>query len=457
MARPLCLFHFSCGGTAEPGEHVFPAALGGRRTSGNLSCKACNNALSVLDNALACDLRFLNAMLGVVPDRQKTTVPAEVEDEYGRPLKFSLGRGLQSPLEVRELGTIDGERNFAVLASTRAELEKFIAASRSSGKKLKLNEFQERRTLFSQPLRARSGFGGPETFRAVTRLALHYLSEADPDLARHDALRPTKEWILGHSIGDRAWLDYSSALAALGDWKDEPTHSLIVARTESGEVLGHVSFFGVFRVTALLGHAVGPRFCRRVRVYPLRANRGRDVVEDTDAPALASAPSFPAERDPQADDGIVRGMARAQRYWEQVGRRRAAEALEKDLALAVEQPPPARQAAVWRALDERCQPVYDHLVGVVTALRARLHDSEAENWLRGFCDAVLATSLADDWGISPVARYLVRRITDHLVDELDGDLEAGLPSVPDLEDVLFGPRGTRAVCEVLRQVLTVPE
>ena len=57
-----------CGQAAGSGEHVFPAALGGRRINKNIYCTTHDNSYSSLVADLANQVDVLNAQLGVVPD-----------------------------------------------------------------------------------------------------------------------------------------------------------------------------------------------------------------------------------------------------------------------------------------------------------------------------------------------------------------------------------------------------
>jgi hypothetical protein len=73
-----------CNGHAGSGEHVFPAAFGGRRTNRRIYCETHNNAFGRHVATLLNALDIVNAIIGVIPDRQKEIRPAEVRN-YGTP------------------------------------------------------------------------------------------------------------------------------------------------------------------------------------------------------------------------------------------------------------------------------------------------------------------------------------------------------------------------------------
>ena len=57
-----------CGGATGSREHVFPAALGGRRVNKGIYCGTHNNGFSPLAAILSSQLTAVNALLGVRPD-----------------------------------------------------------------------------------------------------------------------------------------------------------------------------------------------------------------------------------------------------------------------------------------------------------------------------------------------------------------------------------------------------
>jgi len=69
-----------CGGSARSREHIFPGALGGRRTNKGIYCDAHNKAYSPLAEVLAVQLEHFNAPLGVVSDHAKQVRTAQMTD-----------------------------------------------------------------------------------------------------------------------------------------------------------------------------------------------------------------------------------------------------------------------------------------------------------------------------------------------------------------------------------------
>ena len=57
-----------CGGPTGSREHIFPAALGGRRTNKGIYCGGHNNAYSGLAGIISEQLAIFNAQLGIIGD-----------------------------------------------------------------------------------------------------------------------------------------------------------------------------------------------------------------------------------------------------------------------------------------------------------------------------------------------------------------------------------------------------
>src|SRR5574344_592024 len=92
-----------CNGSAGSGEHVFPAAFGGRRTNRGIYCETHNNAFGRHVATLLNALDIVNATIGVIPDRHKEIRPAEVKSEDGERYLFSKNEvKIAPPPSLRE-------------------------------------------------------------------------------------------------------------------------------------------------------------------------------------------------------------------------------------------------------------------------------------------------------------------------------------------------------------------
>ena len=78
-----------CGGRTGSREHIFPAALGGRRTNKGIYCGGHNNAYAGLAGIISEQLAFFNAMLGVVEDHADAPTSVTMTDlASGQEIEF---------------------------------------------------------------------------------------------------------------------------------------------------------------------------------------------------------------------------------------------------------------------------------------------------------------------------------------------------------------------------------
>ncbi|HCS41387.1 MAG TPA: hypothetical protein DIW52_00960, partial [Pseudomonas sp.] len=64
-----------CGEQAKSAEHIFPAALGGRRTNRGIYCADHNRQFGRLVTRLQRQLAMMNAALEIRPDREDKPKP----------------------------------------------------------------------------------------------------------------------------------------------------------------------------------------------------------------------------------------------------------------------------------------------------------------------------------------------------------------------------------------------
>jgi hypothetical protein len=117
-----------CGKRAGSHEHIFPAALGGRRTNKKIYCGPHNNDFAPLAEIVARQLRSINALLAVRPDHKDSAEPFVYVSPEGdeliifdgtvrraRPAAPDSGQRLHVQLE---LGGLNGLRAIAYIALT---------------------------------------------------------------------------------------------------------------------------------------------------------------------------------------------------------------------------------------------------------------------------------------------------------------------------------------------------
>lgn len=188
-----------CGEPAGSREHIFPASLGGRRTSKQIYCGPHNHAFGSLAGIVAEQLKVINSLLSVRPDRAYAAVPLLKSTQGGRILEVTAG-------QVR---SVDSEEPTA-----------------------------ERDPISMS-------FGGSEGLRAITYIALTFFAHHFQDLVRSDNFEDVKAYIQGTDPNTFAWWESPAFTDQLPENPFPFGHTIIVGtNAATGRAAAVVSLFG---------------------------------------------------------------------------------------------------------------------------------------------------------------------------------------------------------------------
>lgn len=253
-----CIF---CGERAGSHEHLILAALGGLHTDRSILCAACNSSFSSLDAALAADMRPLNAMIGARNGHTGTAIATEVEDPgTGRRFTLSAACRLDHP-EAAVIGEeVHGEvRTVKVLASSQKQVDGFLHAAKAQGKPVRVCSRGVVRGMMADTPIVPWSFGGPQTFRAIARVALNVLAHHYPAEVRATWIEPFKNWI--RDGGDETpWVHYTTPPNTESELPNDSfmfQHRFVVGfDSVSGEVYAHISLLGVVDLAVTFGRTI---------------------------------------------------------------------------------------------------------------------------------------------------------------------------------------------------------
>lgn len=188
-----------CGEAANSGEHIFPAALGGRRINRGIYCGRHNNGFSRLAAALAEQLEMVNALLGVRPDHSDQPRVINVQSQTGEPLIVSTG-------VVRRADPSHAN------SSERMQLQLTL--------------------------------GGPEGLPAVGYVALTFFAHYFRHEARQIGMEPLKAFIQGQGENDFVWWESDATTRSLPDNPFAFGHTVILMTSAAtGEATALLSLF----------------------------------------------------------------------------------------------------------------------------------------------------------------------------------------------------------------------
>ena len=128
IAFPTAKTCIICGQRAGSREHIFPAALGCRRTNKGIDCGPHNRGFSHLAKIITQQLKSINALLAVRPDHEDSAEPLDYTSPEGERLvifdgivkRATSGKtdSERGPHVQLTLGGPDGLRSIAYIALT---------------------------------------------------------------------------------------------------------------------------------------------------------------------------------------------------------------------------------------------------------------------------------------------------------------------------------------------------
>lgn len=253
----LCGCEFSERGNSK--EHIFPRAIGGRRTVSSFICETCNNKAggkrktTIGWDAVLTD-RLHGAGLLFDISRQGKPVPRmNVYDARGEPLVLQPGNTLSERAAWYEVKNPDGSISVHVTAPDTKQLKKLVEKlqrgyrKKYPNRRFEQGEMTEGRRLSKTPIGFEWDSGGPEFDRSVVKSVLALACSMDVGV---DDCRMAVDYLRD----DKA--DYDSSLY-LSCYSHDlirnrprglPIHCVyVVCDPDSRTILGYIELFGVVR------------------------------------------------------------------------------------------------------------------------------------------------------------------------------------------------------------------
>ena len=166
-----------CGQAAGSGEHVFPAALGGRRTNKNIYCTKHDNGYSGLVAALAGQVDVINALLGVVPDHSNEVKSVLARDvSSGEELRVSVKQASFTAPRVLSQEQTDTGTLMNMSFPTREAMRTWLAEQEAKGVKVTPLRKAEERPFYLGEVHHQRQFGGPFGLGAVGYVSQTFLA-----------------------------------------------------------------------------------------------------------------------------------------------------------------------------------------------------------------------------------------------------------------------------------------
>ncbi|CUJ49214.1 HNH endonuclease [Achromobacter kerstersii] len=274
MAKPCII----CGSTAGSHEHVFPAALGGRRTSKQIYCAVHNQGFGRHVAILEEQLSILNAPLEIRHDRRESAKPFVFSNVEGESYSI-LGETFEvsMPPDVGNLER-DQDGKTVIKVSNMARFEEWREKQCKAGWEVKVvGKGEVTQKYFVSQQKITHTFGGKPFLQAVAYLGLTFFAQYFPEHARQDGLTPLKQF-LDANFNDLAeesspwvpnvvWWDGREIEANVGSNPYAFGHTIVVGvSSQTQRAYAYVSFFSSLSFGIDLGAVAAPSD-RAIRVF----------------------------------------------------------------------------------------------------------------------------------------------------------------------------------------------
>ncbi|WP_410211890.1 HNH endonuclease [Aquirhabdus sp.] len=260
-------------------EHVILSSLGGKKTSRNICCQACNNRLGTeIDEELAKEFSFFSTMLDIKTGRNKTA-PTQKNVIKHEGYTYDINPGGSFKLS-KAIVTIEDtakyeEKSISIVANSSQEVSKlFEQALKKFGGSLE--DFQKLdgtlNTSYAPTIHRQIALGGEKQLRSITKMMLTYAATLiSPERLRNGCFDPAIEYIEGkNSAYDGIQCDY------ITPFPDQPSldtinHRIFFITSEKLKLaIGLIEIYGKLRFSAILSkNWEGPSLLKAYAIDPV--------------------------------------------------------------------------------------------------------------------------------------------------------------------------------------------
>jgi hypothetical protein len=456
-----------CGQPAGSGEHVFPAALGGRRINKNIYCTTHDNGYSSLIADLANQVDVLNAQLGVVPDHSNDVKSVITQDAHtGQELKLSAKESkFTTPRVISQRQEGNGTR-MEMAFPDRESMNQWLAEQKAKGVDVAIERKAEEKTYLLSEVGFQQRFGGPCGLGAVAYITQTFLAQAFADLARSNdvaafiAYTQAIAKVAQISGGcrentngqfnpklEQARRDLEAALAVWGGqapvwWDFDPQpdatpnffefgHRVTVGvDAADGQIFGRFSLFSSIHFGMCFGTASSPAATKTVTIDidPMAAHPPHDIKKTESASALArvSRPGVPTAGlkgaiSSKTQEGVFSDLLR------RIGERslaKSAKEMHAELAAYSSMSPFEGDELLRRAVDGQSQRVLNLVKWVLEGFKSEF-PAPVLPIFGPIIDSMVAHDPNSPNGLSAMANATLELAKGALIAQMREDIKAG--------------------------------
>jgi len=454
MSARTCII---CGAPTGSREHIFPAALGGRRTNKGIYCGDHNQAYSGLAGIISEQLAFFNAQLGVVGDHADEPTSVTMTDvASGQEVEMKSGQVRFKSPRTRSETTADGQAVTEMTFGNQKEAEDWVREQQVKGVEVKVISKTWKARYHRGTAHKQVKLGGDEEgLRAIGYIVQTFLAHAFPDIARLPALQGIKDYTLNNVGTGFVWWDFEPP-AHLPPNTFTLGHRVIVGlNSEDGTVYARISFFSTLNFAILLG-TVPLEASRTIitDIDPLAKSPPNDIVTWTEEAAMGAV-CRPDTLSASLAEAIRTGRAEAQiselmRRISDFVRRSAAADIMRRVAGAAILPDAERDAVFADIVSAEAQRVLNLICYVAKDLKRRASNA-VENAMATFMEQATTLDPAAENGLSEEASRSLAVACEALAKQMSEDCKAGSLDQDRMEMLIGGGPGAAVVGTALAE------
>jgi hypothetical protein len=455
MARDCII----CGKRAGSREHVFPAALGGRRTNKGIYCGKHNNDFSPLADILSQQLRAINALLAIRPDHSDAPRSFALDTPGGESYALSGdGIALAKPQTLEE-ADFGATREVTMRFSSEAQFEDWRAEQQAAGNDVRITSREEGTGYFSKPLHFQLKLGGPEGLRAIGYVALTFFAHHFPEQARQSGMFKFKEFVRHSNENEFVWWDTPDSMDGLPQNPFSFGHTVALGVSASrSEAYARVSLFSSLNFAVYLGTVDAPSDRTVItHIDPQAEHPPNDICE-----VRENALTFELNRPSSltASLGEMIGNGRAQESLQLLFNKisawhseRAMRSVFDELYSIRELDDDERNGRVQAIVNREGQRILNLMRRVVDGLRQRFEANPMTAQLVPSLDALVASDSNSLTGLSLTANEALGIAKERIAEEIRKHLSNNDLDLHRLSMLLAGESGAALVVEVVRGAL----
>lgn len=446
-----------CGGATGSREHVFPAALGGRRTNKGIYCSDHNSAYADLANIISGQLAIFNAQLGVVGDHADAPTSVTMTDAVsGREVVLSRRQVRFKDPQARSAGSEGGQTIVEMAFDSQKEAEVWATKQKEKGIEVRfIGEGRKGRYYIGTGHKQIKLGGNEEGLRSIGYIAQTFLAHSFPEVARLPELQGIKDYTLHNAGTGFVWWDFNPP-ADLPPNRFPFGHRVLVGcNSEDGTAYARVSFFSTLNFAVLFGKVpVQASRAAITDIDPLAKSRPDDIISWSADTALGAV-SRPDNLSAGLADAIQTGRAEAQicdltRRIVDFERETAAAKIMGQIDGAAALPDAERGALFARIVSDEAQRVFNLMNYVAKDLKKRAANP-IERAMAGFMEQMVKLDPAAENGLSPDATRSLAIASDALAKQMSEECKAGTLDQERMGMLIGGGPGAHAVVTALME------